>query len=790
MIFKFIIRNIKKHSFLNSVKVFGLSLAFIGILFIVLLIKYETSYDKHFHNSDNIYRLSISNPDFLGGKHFARIFQPYFIPDIKENFSDVQNYVRLSPIRGGVLKHNRQFYSITQAYECDSMFLSVFKPVLHEGRLATAFNNPNAIIISQAFSTKVFGSESAIGKTITLPEGQFNEREKVFTVTGVMKDFPNNTHFHPDVITNTFADHANNWGWTYLLVNNNADITNLETKLSAYVSELFGKQVDMGVGVHLQNITDIHLYSHKLREIEANGNIANVYVLAIAVLVLLLIALSNYANLNAGMSGFAASWLGINKIIGAPKKLATKYYLLEGALLLLFTLIISVIPIIIVNRLFIKAYHINLINGNLSYILVMVSLFVTICLLISILTALKYVGSQAISKVYRLKKGVSVNHGIIVAQYALTISLLVSVLVIVRQTHFSLSHSMGNQSDNIICIPSIHQNLQQKFAVFKQELLKNNVIEYVTGMQEEAGGEANDAFPFKMEGYQPKEGEYDHIGIFACDYSFPELFNLTFLAGNTFSANNSETDGEYIINKSAAIRLGYSNAVEIIGKQFQLIFEYGDINLPNGKIIGVVDDFHLSSTRKKIEPLVLFKRESLWLMNYAVSYKPNQRAEAIKYIRDTWNSMFPNYPFYYEDVNAMYRNIYKPELIQARLLSIFTIVAIIICSMGLLGISLLTAQNRTKEIGVRKVNGATTQEILLMLNTKYAKLVIIAFIIASPISYYAMLRWLDNFVYKTNISWGLFAVSGVVTMFIALLTVSRQSYKAASKNPVEALRYE
>jgi putative ABC transport system permease protein len=311
---------------------------------------------------------------------------------------------------------------------------------------------------------------------------------------------------------------------------------------------------------------------------------------------------------------------------------------------------------------------------------------------------------------------------------------------------------------------------------------------------EPPGGEANDMFPFELEGYNPEENEeqYERIGVFPCDYSFASLFNLQFLSGNNFTEKNKDNEGfgEYIINEAAMHRLNHSNPDEIVGKTFKLIFESPGIVIPQGKIIGVVKDFHLSSLKKQVEPLVMFKRENLWLLNFVVAYQPEMKQQAMADINKVWSSLFPAYPIQYESVGVMYQKVYKAELLQAKLLSLFTFVALFICSIGLFGLALIVTQHRTKEIGVRKVNGARVSEILTLLNKDFIKWVAIAFVVACPFAWYAMKMWLENFAYKTGLSWWIFAIAGILALGIALLTVSFQSYKAASRNPVEALRCE
>ena len=353
---------------------------------------------------------------------------------------------------------------------------------------------------------------------------------------------------------------------------------------------------------------------------------------------------------------------------------------------------------------------------------------------------------------------------------------------------------MGVENKNLICFEDVHSNVQNKFEVFKEELLKYNSIESVSAMFEPPGGEANDMFQFTMEGYIVNETKKadNMIGIFPCDYSFATIFNLNFLSGSNFSENNQDNEGsgEYIINRSAMRRLNYTNPGEIIGKEFGLISNIDGIKIPTGKIIGVVEDFHLSSIKKEIEPLVLFKRKDLWLINFVISFRPGMETKALADIKSVWTKMFPEYPFQYEYVSSMYENVYKTELLQAGLLSIFTFIALFICSMGLLGLSLLTTQRRTKEIGIRKINGARIIEIMIMLNWDLVKWIMISFIMAVPFALLFMNKWLESFAYKIALRWWIFALAGLTAILIALITVSLQSWRAASRNPVEALRYE
>jgi putative ABC transport system permease protein len=803
MILKVIIRNLLKRPFLNLIKVIGLSLALTGILFIALFLKNELSFDKYHEKANRIYRYTISDPDFLAGNEFARIVNPGYIPTVKEQLPEIENFVRLRPVREGLIKNNERFYSVDQAFECDSTFFQVFDAELTVGNKLTAVENPASMVISETFAKRVFGNKNPVGEVLTIPSGQFYGEEQNFTVSGIMKDFPFNSHFHPDFIATPVQDKfIYGWAWTYLLLAENANPENVTKGFTSFLTENREDKIrEMKTEVHLQKLTDIHLHSNKLREIEPNGNIRNIYVLAIAALILLLIAISNFANLNLGMAGFTSKYLLINKILGSSKGAIAQYFFTEGLLIVLATLLLTSIIAIPVDSVIAGLFGMSLLSGSFFFIMLLILTFSVLSLVFGMLPVLKSVFANfnfrsGESSPLIIKNG-RISRGLIVFQYAFSIALIIAVIVISRQTNFAYKNGMGVQENNIVCLSTVHANIQQKFEVFKAELLKYNSIKTVSAMMEPPGGEANDMFPFEMEGYQKnnKNDEFDGIGVFPCDYSFASIFNLNFLSGNNFTEKNidGEGSGEYIINESAMRRLNYSNPNEIVGKEFRLIFNAplgSGIEIPRGKIIGVVKDFHLSSLKKKVEPLVLFKRDKLWLINFVISYHPGMQKTAVADMKKVWDSLFPEYPFQYEEVGAMYKKVYKSELLQVRLLSVFTIIALFICSMGLFGLALIITQQRTKEIGVRKVNGAKVSEILTMLNRDFVKWVIIAFVLACPAGWFAMNKWLENFAYKTELSWWIFALAGLLAMGIALLTVSWQSWRAATRNPVEALRYE
>ncbi len=775
------------------IKVTGLYLGLVGVVFMSLFLKNEMNYDGFHKKAERIFRLTTTDPTAFEDAHFARIFNSEEVPDWAAQIPEIETFVRLSPYRGGLVMHEDQYYEIQQAFTSDSTFFEVFDAELVKGNKSSIFSDTSIVVISESFAQKIFGDANPIGAVISIPEGHFNSEKTKFTIKGVMRDFPNNSHFHPDLLLYPGQDKIAGWAYTYLLLRENTSVQSVATTLSQIMT---ARKIDAGgtnnTLAHLQNLKDIHLNSHLFREIEANGNMTTLYAFSLAALILLFIALSNYASLNLGMAGFFAKFIALNRILGSSKRVNFSYFFTESVIIVLLAIVIAALTISTINNLILNQYQIDLLQGNDVLVLGIFLMFGLLSILIGLQPLLRQpINRFTLSQSLNSKVNIKSHKKIVIAQYAFAMMLLVAVIVISKQNKFALKHAMGAERGNIISIGPVHSDIQKDFSVFKSELLKQGSITAVSAMMDAPGGETHDMFLFEMEGQLNEEDNLKPIGVFACDYSFANVFDLKFLSGTNFTGKNSDDGiGEYIINESAIPYLGYQDSNDLIGKRFKLLSPVEGVNLPDGKIVGVVKDFHLSGVQIKVEPLILFKRENSWLSNIVVSYTPQMEKDAIADIQNVWTSMFPKYPLSFDYVEALYEKVYKTELIQAHLLTLFTIISLFICSIGLLGISLLVSQSKVKEIGIRKVNGATLSEILIMLNTDFIKWVAIAFVVATPFTYYAMYRWLQGFAYKIDMSWWMFLLAGGVTMFISLVTVSWQSFKAATRNPVDALREE
>lgn len=799
MILKFVFRNLRRYPFLNLIKITGLMLAFTSMLLIALYMKHELSYDRHHSLSNRIYRFTATSPSFFSGKHFARIAGARYIPELARTFPEVESYVRLSPLRGGLIQWEEKKIRMQQSFFCDSTFLTIFDAQLLQGDPEEVLAGPSSMLISEGFAKKIFGDEDPVGQVLTIPTGRYYSEAATFQVTGLMKDFPASSHFHPEfVATPPDPSLLDGWAWTYLLLHPGAEPSGIISGFRSFLAD-FGEveEDEVEFEAHLQPISDIHLHSQKTREIEGNSNMAIIYSFSIAVIILLFIALVNYGNLNLGMLRFSDMLMFVGRVYGASRRQQLKYFIYEGIIILLVALSLSLV-LVKLSAMYIESrFNLKLLEGSFVFIVLLLCVIGLLGFLSGFLPQVQtyfvtLLASARNTSGGRVRKS-SLNKGLIVFQYAIATVLIVSVLVIQRQTTYALKSGMGAENSGVICMKHVHSSIVEKFPEFKQALLQYPSVRKVSGMLDPPGGEANDMFRFTLEGYETDEDDFQDqlIGIIPCDYSLPSMFDLPFVAGRDFSEEftDAEGSGEYIINESALERLGYSQASEIIDKEFQLFYDEV-IQIPAGRIIGVVEDFHLSSLKREIDALVLFKRDSMWIDNLLVSYHPGNLAGGLKDTERIWEALFPGYDFSYDFVDSMYRQVYLVERLQAALLLLFTLIALFICSMGLLGLSLLASQQRIKEIGIRRVNGATIEGIVRLLNWDFIKWVLLSYILALPLSWLAMRRWLEAFAYQTGLSWWIFLTAGLIALLLSALPVSIQSWKAARQNPVEALRYE
>ena len=805
-----IIRRLKQNWQWFLINAVGLGAAFSCMIIIFIYTSQQLSYDKFHSKAGRIYRMTIDTNRGAVSIHPARVYGDS--QKLLANYPAIENMVRIVPFRNAIVKiGERKFYS-RNAYSTDSSFFKIFDFKILSGSRENAFSQPGRAFIGRSLALKYFGSIDIVGKQISILHQQdLNPRD--YTIDGVMEDFPANSHFHAELLTSFTSDNdLTSWAYTYLLLKKGVDVDALKNTIQ-HDWETEKKTNDSVPILYLQKLTDIHLYSQKTREMEKNGDIRSIILLLSCTALILFVALINYLNLSRVQLIARMKSVKIKLINGASKRTVGWEIIQESLLLSFFSIFIG---LIIADWLGESLKISVLQSGRIIGIAVICLGFIVS---VALLALFPLYSSKIVSDIKMTSKQDSLYSFPLIVQFTLAIVAVASTLVLHRQLNFINSTHPASQNANMVVIADNPWQSVQRYDLFKAELLKNSSITNVTAAMEDPGSDILDAVAFEMEGVEKKEGQ--SINIFTTDSNFFSSLGIHPLAGTTelgFTPSQQWEDDavnlsnlrqsenadkqklaelerkvgnyreKYILNQSALRLLGINKPDDAIGKRFRLNFFLPDL-FPEGEIVGVVPDFHYTDLHSLEKPLAIAPRK---LFNYCfiISINPVQRKEALNTIASTWQKINPEFPFQYEYITDSYRKVYAGEYAQTKALSLFALISIILSSLGIFAMAAFSMQHRVKEIGIRKINGATISEILTMLNKSFVSWIAIAFIIATPISWFAMHKWLENFAYKTELSWWIFAVAGLLALGIALLTVSWITWRAATRNPVEALRYE
>ena len=802
-----IFRIIRSQWFWFATNVVGWGVATACTLAVVMFTSNEISYDRYHSNADQIYRATLESNNGSTSMHPARVVGEWPL-ELQKEYPALEKIARLVPFRKSVVKIKESKFYLSQAYSTDSSFFEVFDVDIISGSKSNLLTQPNRVLISRSIAQKYFGSIDVTGKPISILNQQLSE-PLTYTIDGVYDDFPSNSHFHPDLLASyTEIDNQTTWAYTYYLITKGTDTKALcQSIKDEWEKEKEGD--DPTPTLHLQKLTNIHLFSNKTREMESNGSFSTLIILVSAGLIILLIALINYINLYRVKLSRDSKQVFIKKINGAKKTDLAKDTLTESLILSGASIFLG---LFLASR-FSYTMNINILSKATAGTTILICLC-TIAL-ISTLALLPLFKS---TKLRNTAKGKAYTVPL-VFQFALSIIAIIGAFLLTRQINLLQNMHPQWHKSNMIVMANNPWDAVQRFEVFKEELLKNPQIEGVTGAMEAPGGDILDAIAFEMEGISPED--VGTINIFTIDTNFFTAMDIKPIAGtvdlghtpsheweswalelSTLKMYNSpdkqkiseleEKVGnyreKYIINQSALNLLGITNANDAIGKHFRLNFHLPYL-FPEGKIVGVVPNIHYTNLHNEERPLAIVARKT-FTHCFIITLNPKHHHEALTAIEEVWTKLNPDYPFQYQYISDAYQAVYTNEFSQFRQLSIFAIISLILSSLGMLAMSSFTMQQKVKEIGIRKINGAKTWEIMLMLNMDFVKWVAIAFVIATPVAYFAMDRWLQNFAYRTALSWWIFVLAGILALAIALLTVSWQSWLAARRNPIDSLKYE
>jgi putative ABC transport system permease protein len=792
---KLISRNLLQSKINTLLNITGLAIGLACSIAVIVWVKNELSYDRHLPDSDRIYRLTFET-NFNGNRiHFARCFENW-IWEMPRLFPQIEEIVRLEPYRRTAIKAGENKFYSDRIFSTDTNFFKIFNIDLLSGDVEKVLSEPFSAVISSSLATKCFGKTNPVGKSLFL-SGEQDTKFGTFIIKGVMKDTPANSHIHFDILT-SFAkpEEPPDWAYVYLLLRQNTTPEEILSQFPAFLKDVVKVVEQNTYTPYLQKITDIHLYSNKDREIEANGNITGIYLFIVVAFVLLVVSWFNYYNLNNARLLTLQKHIQIQRITGANDKLIILQSFTESSISVILSLIFALIFLDLAKNPARTIFGFNILPGGYSDLscnwliisaLLIISLFAgSLPVIIYILTGRN--SSQGLREIrVRRIHGIS-SYGILMtAQYCLSIILMVSAISIFKQNKFMLSRSLGEMSSDILVFKNQNWESRSKYNVIRNKAIQNPLIKSFSASMEEPSGETLDALKIESPGIKDILEE-KRLFVMSVEDNFFDFFKIPLIAGRSFSTFNPNRKGEdYILNETALKRLGWSSE-EAIGQPFNIAFDTHDI-FYGGTVVGVVRDFNFNTLKQEIKPYVFFQKPIFYLC-FLVKVDSARRDDAIENLKKIWSEELPDYPFQYEFISDLYKSAYKKELSQSKLTAVFSILAILIICLGLFSVTSVLVVRRTKEIGIRKVNGASVLNLLSMLNSDFIKWFVIAFIVACPVAWFTMNKWLQNFVYRTEIEWWVFAVAGLGVLTVTLITVSLQSWRAATRNPVEALRYE
>ena len=787
---KIAFRNLWRHKAFSFINIMGLTVGMTAFYLIFLYVKFELSYDSFNSKADRTYRIvcDLKTPTETINANGCSWAVP---SHLSLDFPEIESFVRLSNASLLVRKGDIKFQEDNTLF-ADSSFFKIFDYKLLKGNPATALKDQLSIVLSETAAKKYFGDANPIGQNVLLTADGFNA-----TITGVMQDMPENSQIKADMLVSMTTltqkfnpDLDNQWGnygsYSFLLLKPGTNAKNLEAKFPAFLEKRNGdemKKMQMYPTLLLEPLRDVYLRS--TRDSSKTGNITNVYVFSIVAVFILLIACFNFVNLTTARSAERAKEVGIRKVVGAAQSQLARQFIGESIILCLIAFILSVI----LSALLIPVF--NQLSGKIVshhifshgfYLLVLFFTAIAIGILAGIYPALVLSSFQPITvlkgRFATSLKGILLRKGLVIAQFAISIGLIIATIVVYNQMNFMRSQDLGFNKDQKMIIDTHGDS--SKIA-FKQSISSlPNVIS--TAMAGSVPGGGN---PGAYSQIENKKGEMQiaNLDLYFVDYDYIPQYKMKMLAGRAFSRDfGTDTTEAMIVNEAAMKLFGYNDPKEMVGRKFD---QWGR----KGMIIGVVKDFHFRSLQEVIKPLSM-RIEPNGCDLVSVNVSTNNLPSTIAAIENKWKTIIPNRPFSYYFLDEFFDKQYRSEDRFGKLFLNFAILAIFISCLGLLGLASYSTTQRTKEIGIRKVMGASVANIVNLLSRDFIKLVFIAFLIAAPIAWWFMHKWLQGFAYRINISWWIFLVAVLLAVLIALITVSFQAIKAAVANPVKSLRTE
>ena len=801
---KIALRNFLKHKGFSFINIFGLAIGVACCVLIVLYVLDEVSYDQHHEKADQIYRVGIRG--FVNNNLFHGVVTPAPMAQALVNeFPEVTAATRLQSPGFPVFRYGDKVFSEEKVFWVDQAFFDVFTVPFIKGDPKTALAQPETIVLTRSMALKYFGDEDPMGKSLNA------DKRRDYLVTGVVEDVPHNSHFHYDFLASLITYDgsrspiwvSNNY-YTYLVLQEGTSSEAFEAKLAGLVTKYVGPQIQKAAGITLeqffasggewsyfiQPLTGIHLHSHLDYELEPNGDIAYVYIFSIIALGILLVACINFVNLATARAANRAREVGIRKTVGSSRGQLIRQFLSETTIMSFFAVLLALLAVQLLLPFF------NNITGkelavpyvqNVFTIPFLLGLVLFIGLLAGTYPAF-FLASFDPAVVLKTEmsgrsKKSSMRNVLVVFQFTVSIVLIVGTVIVSRQLGFIQNRNLGFNKEQIVIVKKT-DDIGNQVPVFRQELLKNTKVINATNINNLIGSDFGNS-AYKLAG---ATGEEIHLlDTYYTDPYFVETYQVEMAAGRFYEEGRQADQQSAVINEAAVKDLGLTDPV---GKQIVAIAPNPDQSL-TFTIIGVMKNFHFKSLHHQIGPLIIHVYGPEGRGRYvSVRIHSENIRETMTFLENTWRKFASNQAFEYEFFDDHFARIYQAEERTGQIFFSFSLLAIIIASLGLFGLAAFVAGQRTKEIGIRKVLGATEVGIVFLLSKQFTKWVVLSNLFAWPIAYYFMTKWLQRFAYQTSISVWSFLFAFIIVLFLALFTVSYQTVKAARSNPVELLRYE
>jgi len=770
----------------SLMNILGLTLGITSAFFLIIYSANEISYDRYHEKADRIYRVSskITEPD----DEFTWIVaQIPFGPQVVQDYPDVQAYVRFIGMGRTLVRYEDKEFNEEDFYYADSSLFDIFSYRVVNGEVKTALKNPNKIILTEKTAAKYFGDTDPIGKTLITGE-------RTFEVTGVIKDVPFNSHFRFDAVAsrNNLPKDLGSWGnfgvYTYLLFPENTDVKAFEKKMQGmydlYMKPIF-ESMSIKIQYVLEPITRIHLYSTNAGEPEPTGSITYVYIFAIIAIFLVLIAAMNYLNLATARSTKRAREVGLRKVVGSGRGPIMLQFLSESVVITIFSLILSLILVVLLlpkfNELAGRSFEINVIYSHIV-LLTAIGILLVVGILggsypafflsrFSPVVVLKGELSQGTA-------GSAFRKILVVIQFTISVFMIICTLVVFKQLYYLKNMDQGFDQTNVITL-QLYQNLNKKYPLLKQALLENSDIRYVTSTNTPIGeGSGKVIFNVETDQGMVQKG----VNFAVVDHDFIETLGINIKTGRDFSQEMpSDTLFAVVVNETFVDRMAWK---EPIGKKVEL----GDSNTVRARVVGVMKDYHQTGMYNEVESMMLVYRE----LNNEIYVKLSGKntAETLHFIETTWKDVFPDQPYTYSFLSDRFKGQFKADEKRGLIFTLFTLLAIFIACLGLFGLASYMIEQRTKEIGIRKVFGANNGSILKLISRDFLILVGIGIIIAVPVALYFMNNWLKNYIYRIEIGIALVALAALLTIMITFITISYKAYLASVMNPASSIKTE